>query len=1205
MARAVAAVEALEPRRLLSASGLTAPIYSRISDGAGAPFAIAVADVNGDGIPDLIVANDNGTISVLPGNKDGSFGTPSTFTDGLPDGPGSPQDLVVGGQGSQIIVTNTAAHGTVSVLGGDGDGQFGLQQQLQCARNGATVNALTVSYEISIEVLATANSDGSASLTPCLFQFVSPGIYSIGTSSLNEVVAGDFFQPDVNDFAFQSANGSVSELVFDLTRGFDPPEVVTLAGQRAVAIAAADVNGDGLADLLVANNDGSVATLLGGSTGFTLGGELSVEPGPVSSARLWPWNVSGDGEEDLLYTQYVPGASQSTILVGDGTGGFSVSTAISAGAPIVLADLTGDGKTDLISAYYSSASGYSSVGVQLNQPAVAPVFRSAPAATFAAGYSGTFTVEALGYPAATLTESGALPAGLTFTDNGNDTGTLSGTPAADAGGIYTLTFSAANGNGSPATQSFVLTVGPPQAPHLASLQSQICQVGTPHSFTIAAANFPTASLSYTGTLPPGLNFNDNGNGTATVAGTPAAGSGGVYDLTIAAANVAGSATEPLTITVNQPAAIVSAAQATFIATEQGSFTVQTTGYPTASLAVSGDLPPGLNFTDNGNGTATLAGIPTQPGTYTLNIGAGNGVSSQMAAQTFTLTVAPAPCLSSADQAVFHPGVAGTFAVTAANVIGAGTLLEVGALPGGVTFTDNGNGTATLAGVPAASGIYRLRLLLLDAGYAFAQNFTLIVTAPPAITSGDAATFNVGQKNSFTIAASGVPAPALTVSGALPGGVTFTDNGNGTATLSGTGIIGGCGVYPLTITADNGIGTPAIQSFTLQVDQKPVFTVGDQATFRSGQFDTFTVVTNGYPTAELLESGALPSGVGFTDNGDGTATISGIAAGGTAGTYTLTLTAINGAVSKQTFTLTVLPGVNPAITSASQAYFTVGRPSSFVVTTTGLPAASISAAGPLPPGLTWVTHGDGTAILSGTPLEQGSGVYNLSVTASNGVGSPAVQTLVVTINGPPSIAGASGTLLVGRFGSVAISTTGFPTPALREIGKLPPGVRFHDNGNGTATISGVPGGKPAIYPLIIIATNALGQSTASVYNLLVNQVPSFTSVNHSTFTVGVAMSFLVHATGYPAATIGTTSALPAGLILTDNGNGTVTISGTPSAGSAAKYTLILSASNGVGSAVLQTFTLTVVNPVARIQTISGGAPLQGNPPAVWKATRRDR
>jgi hypothetical protein len=60
----------------------------------------------------------------------------------------------------------------------------------------------------------------------------------------------------------------------------------------------------------------------------------------------------------------------------------------------------------------------------------------------------------------------------------------------------------------------------------------------------------------------------------------------------------------------------------------------------------------------------------------------------------------------------------------------------------------------------------------------------------------------------------------------------------------------------------------------------------------------------------------------------------------------------------------------------------------------------------------------------------------------------------------------------------VTTTGFPVPSLTRKGALPSGVTFTDNGNGTATISGVPstGGN---YPILITATNAYGSSTQSL------------------------------------------------------------------------------------------------------------------------------
>ena len=71
-------------------------------------------------------------------------------------------------------------------------------------------------------------------------------------------------------------------------------------------------------------------------------------------------------------------------------------------------------------------------------------------------------------------------------------------------------------------------------------------------------------------------------------------------------------------------------------------------------------------------------------------------------------------------------------------------------------------------------------------------------------------------------------------GALPAGVGFADNGNGTATLSGTPDPGTTGVYPLTVTAANGVLPNATQTFTLTVNQGPAITSANSATFTTGR-----------------------------------------------------------------------------------------------------------------------------------------------------------------------------------------------------------------------------------------------------------------------------------------------------------------------------------------------------------------------------------
>lgn len=87
---------------------------------------------------------------------------------------------------------------------------------------------------------------------------------------------------------------------------------------------------------------------------------------------------------------------------------------------------------------------------------------------------------------------------------------------------------------------------------------------------------------------------------------------------------------------------------------------------------------------------------------------------------------------------------------------------------------------------------------------------------PTITSAAVATFQVGKAGSFTVTATGLPTPSLSLEGVLPNGVGFTGNGDGTASLSGTPAAGTAGSYPITLEASNGVSPNATQSFTLIV-----------------------------------------------------------------------------------------------------------------------------------------------------------------------------------------------------------------------------------------------------------------------------------------------------------------------------------------------------------------------------------------------------
>ena len=220
------------------------------------------------------------------------------------------------------------------------------------------------------------------------------------------------------------------------------------------------------------------------------------------------------------------------------------------------------------------------------------------------------------------------------------TGVLSGTPGAGTGGSYPITITASNGTLPNATQSFTLTVD--QAPAITSGSSTTFTVGTAGTFTVTATGSPAPTFAETGTLPTGVSLNST---TGVLSGTPAAGTGGSYPITITATNgITPDAAQSFTLAVDQAPTITSGNSTTFNVGTAGTFTVTSTGFPAATYAETGTLPSGVTLNTT---TGVLSGTPIlgSNGSYPITITAANGTLPN-ATQSFTLTVDQAPAITS-------------------------------------------------------------------------------------------------------------------------------------------------------------------------------------------------------------------------------------------------------------------------------------------------------------------------------------------------------------------------------------------------------------------------------------------------------------------------------------------------------------------------------------------------------------------------------
>jgi len=127
---------------------------------------------------------------------------------------------------------------------------------------------------------------------------------------------------------------------------------------------------------------------------------------------------------------------------------------------------------------------------------------------------------------------------------------------------------------------------------------------------------------------------------------------------------------------------------------------------------------------------------------------------------------------------------------------------------------------------------------------------------------------------------------------------------------------------------------------------------------------------------------------------------------------------------------------------------------------------------------------------------------------------------------------------------------------------------------SAALSGTPAtGSGGSYPITFTASNGVAPDAVQHFTLVVDEAPTITSADTTTFRAGEAGSFQMAATGYPTPTFTEVGTLPTGVTLSSSG----LLSGTPATGTAGTYGIVVTAANtfgGMDPSTTQAFTLTV-------------------------------
>lgn len=366
---------------------------------------LAVGDFNGDGKLDLVVGIGcyngctNGSISVFPGNGDGTLGSPVSYpTVGngavLPvvgDFFGHHNGVLDIVAGSYYALSSTQ-RSSLTVLQGQGNGSFTelpiaplafgqLTGLVAADLNGdGNLDLAATTYGATLEIL-TGNGNGTFN-TPVSYQ---SSLNNLGTDTTSIVVTDlrSTGEQDLVIGAFLNGNNSVQLFFNDGQANFTGGRTYGLGGWLYAPIVAQDFNGDGKVDIVMASAcsenansghnscpEGTLSILLGNGDGTMQGARiLNQNPTAGQSNSTITADINGDGISDLIQTSFYfsnQDHNQGGVIVslGIGNGNYGPPTVYPTGLAdpfwVAAGDFRGIGKIDL-----AVASGVGGVAVLL------------------------------------------------------------------------------------------------------------------------------------------------------------------------------------------------------------------------------------------------------------------------------------------------------------------------------------------------------------------------------------------------------------------------------------------------------------------------------------------------------------------------------------------------------------------------------------------------------------------------------------------------------------------------------------------------------------------------------------------------------------------------------------------------------------------------------------------------------------------------
>jgi hypothetical protein len=655
--------------------------------------------------------------------------------------------------------------------------------------------------------------------------------------------------------------------------------------------------------------------------------------------------------------------------------------------------------------------------------------------------TATFTVVVAANPAPSYQWQRSEDGGLNWSDVATGTGgatagyTTAATAASDDGALFRVI--ASNGVGAAAT-SATASLHVNVAPAITT-QPVSATVVTPQaaSFAVTATGIPAPIYQWQRSNDGGDTWGDVSAGTggttanySTAATTPA---DDTAKFRVLVSNGIGDsvASSVVTLTANQaPSITTQPASQTVIAPAAATFTVVVSGHPVPTYQWRRSDDGGSTWSDVATGTGGATAGYTTAATAASDDGAlfrviaSNGIGSAATSATARLNVNVAPVIITqpSDATVVTPQAA-SFAVTATGIPapiyqwqrsndGGNTWGDVSAGTGGTTAN-----YSTAATTPADDGAKLRALVSNGIGDSVVSSVvTLTVDEAPSITTQPASqTVIAPAAATFTVVASGHPAPSYRWQRSDDSGANWSDvstgTGGATASYTTAATAAADNGARFRMIASNGIGSVATSaSASLNVNVAPAIT--SQPANRSvtlGNTATFTVVATGIPSLAYQWQRSNDGGANWTPlTGNGADTASYTTPATTLGDdgVWFRVTASNGVGSPSTSSVAVLSvvGVAPSIVQQpADRYVAVPQTATFTAAADGIPAPSFQWQRSNDGGTSWADISGATSASYATPATQPTdNGARFRALASNGVGSATTSAAQLTVNGPAPV-----------------------------------------------------------------------------------------------------------------------------------------------------------------------------------------------------------